>query len=38
MDGIAFNFMMNPEGFPIDQMKDFYLKKISNITDNTSKE
>jgi AcrR family transcriptional regulator len=35
MDGIAFNFIMNPEKYPLDKMKNFLLKKIIKETNNT---
>lgn len=35
MDGIGFNYIMDPEHYPLDDMKDFLLKRINKATKNT---
>jgi AcrR family transcriptional regulator len=37
MDGIAFNFIMNPDEYPLDKMKEFLLKKLNKETKNNAK-
>jgi len=34
IDGIAFNYVLDPDNFPIEEMKKFILKKINNSSNN----